>query len=78
MAQHAGRNSACRVTDLVSKKTADLRSSDGSHRSSQSALSPSRVRAGPRHVVAWTGAEIRPTHDEVRAAGAGGLRRTEE
>ncbi|WP_186392673.1 MULTISPECIES: UbiX family flavin prenyltransferase [unclassified Pannonibacter] len=36
------------------------------------------LRLGPPRAAAWTGGETRPTHDEVRAAGAGGLRRTEE
>ncbi|SUB02361.1 Phenolic acid decarboxylase subunit B [Pannonibacter phragmitetus] len=36
------------------------------------------LRLGPPRAAAWAGAEMRPTHDQVRAAGAGGLRRTGE
>ncbi|WP_123195012.1 UbiX family flavin prenyltransferase [Pannonibacter phragmitetus] len=36
------------------------------------------LRLGPPRAAAWTGGETRPAHDEVRTAGAGGLRRTEE
>lgn len=36
------------------------------------------LRLGPPRAAAWTGEEVRPTHDQDRAAGAGGLWRTEE